>query len=89
MTFLLEGERAWLGASQFYKALTRLNIPVEIYHLELPHIFSGEELDYYLDSLENDLRSADRTSDYYQYVKQICRKLREWTSKGYVIHVKG
>ena len=88
MKFLLESERYWMGASSLEAALTLLGVPVELYTLATPAIYSAEEINCWLDSLENDLRLADRSSEAYVYVKQICSKLREWAEKDYIIHVK-
>ncbi|BCS54091.1 hypothetical protein GSbR_41740 [Geobacter sp. SVR] len=86
MRFLLDNERAWVGASQFYVALDKLGISPTLYALPIPYIFSADELQYYLDSLENELRGKPR-NDYYSYVKERCVKLSEWASRGVIVHV--
>lgn len=86
MKFLLEGERGWCGASRLFDALVKLGIDPALYTIEVPYVFSAQELDYYLDSLENELWGKER-NDYYLYIKQICGSLRKWTNNGYIVHV--
>lgn len=86
MKFLLEGERGWCGASGFFAALTKLGVSPALYALPIPYIISADELDYYLDSLEHELRNKER-NEYYLYIKRICGSLRKWSNNGYVIHI--
>lgn len=87
MRFLKEGERAYIGAAQLYQKLQNLNIdppPLP----PLPYIFSGEELTYYLDTLENELQSTPRGSEDYHYVATVLAALRRWADSGLVVHVR-
>jgi hypothetical protein len=86
MKFLLEGERGWIGASRFFEALEKLNISRILYSVPIPYVFSASELEYYVDTLENELRGKP-INDYNLYIKQICSSLRKWALDGLVVHV--
>lgn len=88
MRFLYESERAWIGAGSFERALKLLGVPIELYKLEIPGVYSPEEIDLWLDSLENDLRETNlKGTEAYAYLENIILALRRWTERGYVIHV--
>jgi len=83
---LYEGERAWLGSSDFYFALGKLGIDYRLYELPHPYVLSAYEVMYYSESILNDLIGKE-PSEYLDYVKQRCLALKSWAQKGYIIHV--
>lgn len=86
MRFLLEGERSYVGSTQLYHCLKKLGIdppPLP----PLPYIFSGEELSYYLDSLEIELRKAPQGIEDYDYAVKVLKTLRKWADSGLIVHV--
>ena len=83
---LFEGERAWLGSTEFYVALGKLGIDYHLYELPCPYILSAEELAYYTESILNDLKGK-QPSEYLDYVKQRCKALQSWADRGYIVHV--
>jgi len=87
MQFLLEQERAYIGASYLFEKLDRLDINPALYVLPLPYIFRPDELHYYLESIQNDLMGKEKESADYQYVRQICTALLAWADKDYIVHV--
>lgn len=87
MRFLTENENVYLGASNLYQKLKNLNIdPPPIPNL--PCVFAAEEMGYWLDSLENDLRLCQGKSEDYQYVASVIKTLRRWADLGRLIHVR-
>ena len=87
MRFLYENEMAYLGANHLYQKLNNLNIdppPIP----SLPCVFSAEDMGYWLDSLENDLRLCQGKGDDYHYVAAVLKTLRRWSDLGRLIHVR-
>lgn len=84
--FLLEGERAYAGASQLFTRLERLGIPTAPYELPVPYILSPDELQYYVASLRNELRGKQPSEDL-AAVKRICDSLNKWACDGLICHV--
>lgn len=88
MRFLLSNERAYVGASNLFDALDKLNVNKTLFTLPIPYILSSEELSYWLDCLDNELRSLyNPNQQYYDYVKQVSKALRKWSDAGHVIHI--
>lgn len=88
MRFLLSNERAYVGASNLFDALEKLGVNTTLFTLPIPYILSSEELSYWLDCLDNELRSIRAPSlQYYDYVKQVSRALRKWADAGHIIHI--
>lgn len=88
MRFLLSNERAYVGASNLFDALEKLNVNTTLFALPIPYILSSEELGYWLDCLDNELRSLRNANPhYYEYVKQVSRALRKWADAGHIIHI--
>jgi hypothetical protein len=85
--FLLEYERAYCGASSFLPKLLKQGVDPTLYDLDLPHIFSAEELGCYVDSIMNDMRGRPQNEDY-EYIRTICTSLKQWSEKGYIVHFK-
>lgn len=83
---LFEGERAWLGSSEFYFALGKLGINYRLYELPCPIVLSAEEVLFYAESVLNDLRGK-APSEYLDYVKHRCIALKGWAERGYIVHV--
>ena len=87
MYMLLEGERGFLGASSLYEKIAKLNINPILYELPIPFIFSPEDVFFWTDSLLNEVRGCKYSEDV-QYVERVCKSLRNWASKGYVVHIR-
>lgn len=88
MRFLLSNERAYVGASNLFEALDKLGVNTTLFTLPIPYILSSEELSYWLDCLDNELRSLTKPNlQYYDYVKQISKALRKWADNSYVVHI--
>lgn len=83
---LYEGERCWLGSSEFYNALGRLGIDYRLYELPTPYVISADELNYYVESILNDIRGLP-PSDYLDYIMVRCTSLKRWADKGFIVHV--
>lgn len=86
MSFLLEGERAYCGASSLFEKLKRLGVDPTLYELPPHYIFRPKELHYYVDSVLNDLRGKPQDDDHL-YIVRICESLKEWAEKEYIVHV--
>ena len=88
MRFLLSNERAYVGASNLFSYLDKLGVNTTLFALPIPYIMSSEELSYWLDCLDNELRSLGNPNQpYLDYVKQVSRALRKWADAGHVIHI--
>lgn len=87
MTFLLENERGYAGASTLYDKLTRLGINPVLYELPQPYIFKPEEIIFWTDSLLNELRGMKLTEEV-QYIQRVCAALRKWADNGHIVHVR-
>lgn len=85
-SFLLENERAYIGASNLFSKLKRLGVPIAPYEIPTPFIFKAEELEFYAESLLNELRGKPKTDEYYE-VKRICKGLLKWAENGFICHV--
>lgn len=86
MKMLLDGERGYLGASTLYEKMGRININPALYELPIPFIFKPEEVFYWTDSLLNELRGMKYCEEV-QYIERVCKALRGWAGKGYVVHI--
>lgn len=86
-SMLLEGERGYLGVSTLYDKLAKLNINPTLYALPVPFIFKPEEVVYWTDSLLNEVRGCKYCEEV-QYIERVCKALRNWASKGYVVHIR-
>ncbi len=88
MRFLLSNERAYVGASRLFEALEKLNVNTTLFTLPIPYILSSEELSYWLDCLDNELRGLRNPNlQHYDYVKQVGKALRKWADAGHIIHI--
>ena len=85
-TTLYENERGWVGSSSFYEALGRLGIDYRLYELPVPYVLSADELNFYVESILNDLRGKC-PSVFLDYVLERCKALKNWAAKGYIVHV--
>lgn len=86
MNLLLDNERAYIGASSFFHKLEKLGVDPTLYVLELPFIFKPSELQYYVESIQNDLKGKKPGEDY-EYVSRICKSLSAWAERELVVHV--
>lgn len=86
MQFLLERERAYIGAGSLFEKLARLGVDPVLYMLPLPYIFKPDELRYFVESIRNDLLGKQKGEDY-DYVRQVCAGLMSWADREYIVHV--
>lgn len=88
--FLLENERGWLGSSLFFHSMLRLGIRTEPYYIPPGIVLSPEETTYYANSILSEaafMLPADKESEAWQYIETICRTLKGWGEKNYLVHV--
>ncbi len=86
MRFLLENERAYVGASTLCEKLSRLGISPALYELPSPYISKPEEVLYWTDSLLNEVKNIPICEEV-QYIVKVCNALQKWALRGYIIHV--
>ena len=87
MICLLENEKGYAGASHLYDKMRKLGINTALYELPVPFIFKPEEVFYWTDSLLNETRGC-KFCEEVQYIERVCKALRGWAGKGYVVHIR-
>ena len=86
MHFLLDNERAYLGANTLYQKLRTIHINPDLYELPRPYIFKPDEVLYWTDSMLNEIRGK-KFCEEVQYIQRVCSSLRKWARDGHVVHV--
>lgn len=85
-----DGER-WVSSKLFFMCVNKLDLNDSVYHIPAGVFMSNEELTYYVDHLQDKLKSSTVTTqeeyEAAEYVSTICSVLKAWARGGHSVTV--